>query len=79
MASSIDEYWANVPLRKRDFPKERMGQAMMNTLYEHNTDLWYKVCGVGEGVFDPYQVDPFYDDSKIEDFSEFIARHWNNP
>lgn len=46
-------------------PDYRMGQALMNRLYDLSEPLYLEVCASG--------IDPFYNNTVIKDFVEYIC------
>ena len=52
-------------------PGQRLGQYAMNVLGLFNGQLYDTITGT--------TVDPFYDDDRLEDFWDFVARNWDNP
>ena len=45
----------------------RLGQHMTNELFQCNQDLYRKM---------PRNIDPFYDNKKIDQFIEWLKRNW---
>ncbi len=66
----ISEYWIKVVQQFEDNPSWRLGQTYFNVLREYKPGLAAKVHA------SPY--DPFYDDSKLPGFFEFVVLHWND-
>jgi len=56
------------PQRLRERPQERAGQAAFNSLNEIRPDLSERVRTTG--------LDPFYQDDRLTDFFEFVAKNW---
>ena len=53
-----------------DHPQEqRLGQFLMNKLYEYNPALYSKV---------PPELDPFHSDSRVWDFMVWLKSNWEN-
>jgi hypothetical protein len=64
-----DKFWFEVG---RSLTKEgsqlRVGQAAYNLLHENRPDLSFKIIGT--------HLDPFYDNSKLGAFANFIRKNW---
>lgn len=58
------------------YPTNRTGQAMMNVMRTYDPDLYEEIT---ERWRDDtaQQIDPFYVDSRIYAFLEYIRAHWN--
>lgn len=66
---TYDEYLATVD--RTDRLGLRRGQHYYNVLYNLRPDLANAVCDT--------PADPFYDDSRIDDFLIFIQVNWDQP
>jgi len=64
----IEEYKERVSYNFMANPKWRLGQTYFNTLYDMNPDLANHIRGSN--------IDPFHNDSLIEDFESYVKDHW---
>lgn len=71
---TFEEYLIQV---NRDYvdnaPNIRLGQQYSNTLYLTKPPLGTYITTRAS------HVDPFYDDAKLPEFLEYVARIWNSP
>lgn len=68
MDISYGDFTSAVRNRFVSHPNERRGQATFNTLFATRPDLAEKVRATN--------LDPFYDDSKLHEFYNFIEENW---
>lgn len=61
---SYSEYLKGLDLYRHRNPGQRYGQAMVNYLHSVSPDLYYQI---------PREVDPFYCNEKIADFSVWLC------
>jgi len=66
---TFEEYVVIVSDTMREYPSWRSGQAYFNCLYDARPDLSEQIRG---GM-----LDPFYDDSFIPQFLEFVMHNWD--
>jgi len=48
--------------------EQRRGQAYFNHLDKHRKDITFNIIGT--------RLDPFYDNSRLNDFLEYVKKNW---
>jgi len=48
--------------------EQRRGQAYFNHLDKHRKDITFNIVGT--------RLDPFYDNSRLNDFLEYVKKNW---
>ena len=48
--------------------EQRRGQAYFNHLDKHRKDITFNIIGT--------KLDPFYDNSRLNDFLEYVKKNW---
>jgi hypothetical protein len=65
MCYSFEDLLGHMTHYANAHPSQRRGQAYFNSLSERSSDLAAQICGT--------EVDPFYDDKKINQFLAAVA------
>jgi hypothetical protein len=69
VSEGLEEFATEYAKERDQRPGLRDGQTAFNVLHRMNPDLADLIRGSNR--------DPFYDDSRLQDFFDFVGRHWS--